>query len=325
MKKTKLLPFSIVAVLTMHCASGYAENDPVKYIDADGQEKYVTDYAVLNDDTYYLTSGWYVVNQKDFRNKRGLIVEGNVHIILCDDVVWTAPAVTYQYNFQRTFSTTKTDTKDNSSLSFYAQSTGDAMGRIVSDKESDKIYYQGFCHINSLIINGGCFDFENVAEKDATIFAQNFVMNGGRINISNAYKGISSHVLRLNGGEINVSSSSLGISAAQELTFGRSYCNLACNCSSFGYYGEDDIRMSDCVRVTMGGKEYLGSAPYNITDVENITKITSFYDEGIVSVEGVNVSREKPDVWYAMTGERLASKPEKRGVYICNGTKICVR
>ncbi len=47
MKKKKLLRIAFVAVASMLSALVYAENEPVKYIDADGQEKYVTDYTIL--------------------------------------------------------------------------------------------------------------------------------------------------------------------------------------------------------------------------------------------------------------------------------------
>lgn len=73
----------------MLSASVYADNEPVKYIDADGQEKYVTDYTVLTGDEMTLTTGWYVVNQPMLKSRSGLDVEGDVHIILCDKTVWS--------------------------------------------------------------------------------------------------------------------------------------------------------------------------------------------------------------------------------------------
>lgn len=62
MKIEVTLRTAFVAVLTMQSASMYAENEPVKYIDSDGQEKYVTDYKVMKGNEDHLESGWYVVN-----------------------------------------------------------------------------------------------------------------------------------------------------------------------------------------------------------------------------------------------------------------------
>ena len=320
MKKKKLLRIAFVAVASMLSASVYAENEPVKYIDADGQEKYVTDYTILTGEEVGLQDGWYVVDKKDFVSKNYLRIMGDVHIIMCDNVVWTS-----QIQSPGAFFDSSMNLKDESSLSIYAQSTGDAMGRF-HNLNAGYSYNMLFCQLNSLVINGGSFVFEDLPENAVVIFARNFVMNGGKISISDAYKGIESRTLCLNGGEINVTASSLGIGVARDLTFGKSYCDFVCKCSSFGYYGDNDIRLSDYVHVTLDDKEYLGSVPYDITDKVNITNITSHYDDGTTTaVEGMNVSREESDMWYTITGVRLASKPMERGVYIFNGTKICVK
>ena len=80
---------AFAAILTMLSASMYAENEPVKYIDSDGLEKYVTDYTVLTGDEDSLTSGWYVVNQPALSSHSGLMINGDVRIILCDECVWS--------------------------------------------------------------------------------------------------------------------------------------------------------------------------------------------------------------------------------------------
>lgn len=113
--RNKILRTALVAVLTMLSASMYAENEPVKYIDADGQEKYVTDYTVLTGDEMTLTTGWYVVNQPMLKSRSGLDVEGDVHIILCDKTVWS---ISTEYSSYIPFSGML-----NANLTFYAQST----------------------------------------------------------------------------------------------------------------------------------------------------------------------------------------------------------
>lgn len=306
---------AFVAVLTMLSASMYAENEPVRYIDADGQEKYVTDYKVMKGNEDHLESGWYVVNEEEFDNSKQLFVDGDVRIILCDGVVWNVSTRTDAPTFYSGM---------NASLRFYAQSTGDDMGCVVSRNFADGSCL-GFCSVDTLEINGGSFVYDDTVVDGVSMYTVNFIMNGGKVVISNAYKGVSGETLCLNGGELDVASSSLGIGVGKNLVFGKSYCDFVCNCTSFGYYGDDDIQIADYVRVKLDDKEYLSSIPYDITDVENITRISTHYDEGLVAIEIVSKKLEESDVWYTLAGVRLATEPIERGVYIHNGTKVCVR
>ena len=310
MKIKVTLRAAFVAVLTMLSASMYAENEPVKYIDSDGQEKYVTDYKVIKGNEDYLESGWYVVNgDEEFIGGGGVFIDGDVSVVLCDGALWAPQTWIEAPVFYSGL---------HSSLRFYAQSTGENMGRVVSTG-------YGFCSVDTLEINGGYLMYDYTATETVSVYTVNFIMNGGKVVISNAYKGVSGETLCLNGGELDVSSSSLGIGVGKNLVFGKSYCDFVCNCTSFGYYGDDDIQIADYVRVKLGDKEYLSSIPYDITDVENITKMSTHYDEGLVAIESVSKKLEESDVWYTLTGVRLATEPIERGVYIHNGTKVCVR
>ena len=138
----KSLRAAFVAVLTMLSASMYAENEPVKYIDADGQEKYVTDYTVLTGDEETLTAGWYVVNQPTLKSRSGLGIDGDVHIVLCDKTIWS---ISPEYDSYIPFESQSL----NASLTFYAQSNGEDAGRLLEDLQGNNYYFSG-THLPSL-------------------------------------------------------------------------------------------------------------------------------------------------------------------------------
>ena len=239
----------------------------------------------------------------------GVFIDGDVSVVLCDGARWAPQTWIEAPVFYSGL---------HSSLRFYAQSTGENMGRVVSTG-------YGFCSVDTLEINGGYLMYDYTATETVSVYTVNFIMNGGKVVISNAYKGVSGETLCLNGGELDVSSSSLGIGVGKNLVFGKSYCDFVCNCTSFGYYGDDDIQIADYVRVKLGDKEYLSSIPYDITDVENITKMSTHYDEGLVAIESVSKKLEESDMWYTLTGVRLATEPIERGVYIHNNRKVIVK
>ena len=59
----------------------------VKYIDADGveQTKSAGEFDVVTEETRFLTNGWYaVIEDVDIAAKTNIVVEGDVHLILCD-------------------------------------------------------------------------------------------------------------------------------------------------------------------------------------------------------------------------------------------------
>ncbi len=321
MKIEVKLRAAFVAVLTILSASMYAENEPVKYIDSDGQEKYVTDYTVLTGDEETLTSGWYVVNQSALISHSGLMVEGDVRIILCDDCVWSI----------------KEEVNGNicpfisnmgSCLRFYAQSTGESAGKLLEDEVALDVYYycSYFFSVDSLEINGGVIEFSGWGDNSPTVVATDVTINGGRLKLSKIERGITCPSLHLNGGELNVDASEMAVIVGQELSFGKSYCDFTCECSSFAYYGDDDIKLSDFMRVKFNDKEFVGSAPYDITDVENVTKISSRYDEELApAIDNVDNSVCASDAWFTLAGIRLITKPTDKGVYIHNGRKVQIK
>ncbi len=321
MNTYKILRTALVAVLTMLSASMYAENEPVKYIDSDGQEKYVVDYTVLTGDEDTLTSGWYVVNQPALISLSGLMIKGDVRIILCDECVWSINEVVNG-------NPCPFGAYMGSCLRFYAQSTGEYAGKLHEDEKALHAYNccPYFFNGDSLEINGGIIEFIGWDDNSPVIVAQNVTINGGRLNLSKIECGISCHNLHLNGGELNISASDMAVIVGQELSFGKSYCDFVCECSSFAYYGDDDISLSNFMRVKFNDREFIGSAPYDITDVENVTKISSRYDEELaLAIDGVDNFVGASDVWFTLAGVRLIAKPTEKGVYIHNGRKVQIK
>ncbi len=322
MKKETTLRTALVVVLTMLSASMYAENEPVKYIDSDGQEKYVVDYTVLTGDEDTLTSGWYVVNQPALISLSGLMIKGDVRIILCDECVWSINEVVNG-------NPCPFGAYMGSCLRFYAQSTGEYAGKLHEDEKALHAYNccPYFFNGDSLEINGGIIEFIGWDDNSPVIFAQNVTINGGRLNLSKIERGITCPSLHLNGGELNISASDMAVIVGQELSFGKSYCDFTCECSSFAYYGDDDIKLSDFMRVKFNDMEFIGSAPFDITDTETITKISSHYDEELATLAIVDVdnSVDVSDAWFTLTGVRLMAKPTDKGVYIHNGRKVQIK
>ncbi len=318
--RNRTLRTALVAVLTMLSASVYAENEPVKYIDSDGQEKYVTDYTVLTGDEMTLTTGWYVVNQPMLKSRGGLDIEGDVHIVLCDKTVWS---ISTEYSSYIPFSGML-----NANLTFYAQSKGEDAGRLLEDYQSNRYVFDGvhLFQVSSLVINGGYIEFVGKGSHYIACYVIDMTMNGGHLSLSNVGRGISCHNLHLNGGELNISASDMAVIVGKELSFGKSYCDFDCECSSFAYYGDDDISLSDFMRVKFNDREFIGSAPYDITDVENVTKISSRYDEELaLAIDGVDNFVGASDVWFTLAGVRWIAKPTEKGVYIHNGRKVQIK
>lgn len=124
-------------------------NDPVSYLDENGNTQNRTEYCVVGDSDDGAGWGkagkdsWYVVKGGN-TNITGLVtVEGNVHLILCDNATLTI-------NDPHMNDAIHVDT--DSSLTIYAQSTADSMGRMIAAGINNGIR----ADMNSKItINGG--------------------------------------------------------------------------------------------------------------------------------------------------------------------------
>ena len=156
----------------------------VPYIDADGTEKYCTEYTILSDDTIPIngydwgTIGtdsqdtWYVAASNYTFNHRELDALGHVHLILCDGATFTVSGNYYGI--------------DAEDLTIYGQSEG--TGSLVASTTDTygaqgPIYYSG-----ALTINGGNVSTSSVSGDG--IMGGDITINGGNVNATGASDGI---------------------------------------------------------------------------------------------------------------------------------------
>ena len=119
MKRFLSILLSLVMVLGLMpgmSLTAYADNPEVKYLDENGMEQSITNYTVMNRSTRNLSDGWYVL--KDVVTVNSLRINGNVNLILCDNAELTGG------NYGGI------QLGEGASLTIYAQSTGDEMGKI---------------------------------------------------------------------------------------------------------------------------------------------------------------------------------------------------
>ena len=121
----RIIRFLLSVVFVMLNESAFAL-EPVKYLDENGQEQWVSDYTILTGGETILTSGWYVVSQSELVSKEGVGLDGDVRIIMCDNTVWSLGTEEYNDSYSPFYSE-----RNHTCLRFYAQSTGENMGRIV--------------------------------------------------------------------------------------------------------------------------------------------------------------------------------------------------
>ena len=165
--------------------------EPVKYIDENGEEQSVSKYTVLSsavnlpteNETPYLSSGWYVVeNSNTDLNDNGGIdalfdsyinVNGDVHIILADGAEMNVNGLEF-YN-------------DNGNLTIYSQINGTGVLNVNAE-----IY--GY---NSMTINGG-----RVTVRNRIYAAYSFTINGGYVKTESERYGIQCFNFVMNGGAV---------------------------------------------------------------------------------------------------------------------------
>lgn len=303
------------AFLTMLSAFLYAA-EPVKYLDENGQEQWISDYSILTGEEDMLTTGWYVVNQPELKGK-GVEISGDVRIVLCDNTLYTLGRGNVGFPFE--------GTGMDSCLRLYAQSTGENAGRLYED-EKDSYYFSSpyFFSVASLVINGGIIDCVGDGRNSPACQVMDFTINGGSFSMSNVERGIACFNMHLNGGQLKVSATEIAVGVGVKLTIEKSYCDIDCECTSFSYYGDDDVVLPDFVSVKVDDKEYNGALPYDFTDC-GVTRIISHYDSEAALGVNSNSGDEDAGAWYTMSGMRLKSAPTEKGIYIHNGTKVQIR
>ena len=181
--------------------------DPVKYLDANGEEKTCTDYSFI-DGTSETIGGWCVVKGKVTVNSY-LEFDKDTHIILCDGAELNVKGLAATLD-----DTTDTHTLPN--LTIYAQSTGSDMGKLVSKKTEEG---DNGISADTLTINGGVIEAEGdiVGLSGAT----SVIINGGKVTGTGEY-GIVAFSVTINGGTVTTAGNSACIYAiGGELTIAK--------------------------------------------------------------------------------------------------------
>ena len=169
MKKRFLgILFSLVMVLGLMpgmSLTAYAKSE-VKYLDASGTEQSITNYTVVESDTRSLRQGWYVVNS-DVEINETFSISGDANLILCDGAKLTVTSSRDGISATR------------GSLTIYAQSTSDNMGKLEVTSGS-----AGIRLLKNLTINGGKIETQGsngiiCQDADITINGGNVTADGG--------------------------------------------------------------------------------------------------------------------------------------------------
>ena len=199
MKRFLSILLSLVMVLGLMpgmSLTAYADNPEVKYLDENGMEQSITNYTVMNDNTYELFDGWYVL--KDVVTVDFLSVRGNVNLILCDNAKFTLDSNWEGFRLD-----------EGKSLTIYAQSTGDKMGKfyVTAGREAGLDLYMA-----NLIINGGDVSFTGKDENGNGIagYESSIYINGGSLTANGAWDGISSVGISINGGSLTANGGDYG-------------------------------------------------------------------------------------------------------------------
>lgn len=151
----------------------------VPYLDADGSQKTVQNPYALDGDVLTLEAGWYALQGNVTVNGR-MVCTGDVRLILCDNCTLTLrKGITVN---------------ENSSLTVYAQSLGDARGSLIAnpdlsaDENDAAIGGSSDNNSGSVTINGGSIEAK-AGNSGAGIGggksgAGNVTINGGNISAS---------------------------------------------------------------------------------------------------------------------------------------------
>jgi len=184
------LVLALVMVLQFAPATAVATEstgsaNAVRYLDADGSEKFVTDAAEITSDTTTVANGWYVVKESVQLTEK-ITVSGTVHLILCDNATLTTSGV---------------QLAKGNSLTIYAQSEDpDRMGSLISQSDTNgQAAIGGFKGgSGTLVINGGNISATSTKSFSAAIGC------GSSSAYASAY---SSDPITVNGGIVTATSS----------------------------------------------------------------------------------------------------------------------
>ena len=162
MKMKRFLSLFLITVLVIGLLpaqalwASAAATDAVRYLDADGIEKFAADYTLVDSDTTTMSNGWYVVKQ-EITVPGTVTVTGDVHLILCDGSILNTAGVKLS---------------EGNSLTIYAQSEDlDTMGSLISTSSTNGQAaiggYKGGS--GTLVINGGKITAQSTKSFSAAI------------------------------------------------------------------------------------------------------------------------------------------------------------
>ncbi len=167
--------------------------EPVAYIDADGTEKTVEYYTVLDESQTELTEGWYVVNSISLTVKNTLKPSGNVNIILVDGCGMNVYTGTYSL-----------ECETYTNLCIYGQNKGTGEMVLNSNASGTSVYIKN----GSLTINGGFWMSYKTYISGTDSTKDCFTINGGDIFMqafnSNAPLEIKGGKCSINGGKVEL-------------------------------------------------------------------------------------------------------------------------
>ena len=205
--KRVLLLTALLCLTLIFCAGSAAFAEGVTYLDANGETQTCTDYTLLTEEITSLDTKWYVVSGSVSYDNNRLEVNGEAHLILCDNAILYADrGITVS---------------SNKSLTIYAQSTGSSMGKLEAGHVGNRNAGIGGTsgHAGGMVtINGGSITASS-GDEGAGIGGGSggacgtVIINGGTVTASSGYgAGIGSGsysgegTVTINGGKVTASS-----------------------------------------------------------------------------------------------------------------------
>ena len=155
---------------------------PVTYFEGNSENS-CSSYVTVTSSTNSWDSGWYVVKE-DVRISSTVVINGDVHLILCDSAKLTLEKGCGS-NLDMT-----------NSLTIYSQSKSSQMGRLIAKNSSTSCFA-----IGSLTVNGGDVQVTASGESSEGITAKSITVNDGSLTATGLYRGIDGE-LTINGGTV---------------------------------------------------------------------------------------------------------------------------
>lgn len=294
----KALATAVLFVMTVAaCAL-----EPVKYLNAVGEECSVEKYKVLTGEETMLTRGWYVAKE-NVKFTHNVELRGNVNIILTDgcmldvETVNDEPALSVSYIA--------------ANLNLYSQSHGEMMGGMrVSSSFGDALCVQG------LNVYGG-----NIEVMYGRGFASEMTIAGGSLTLA-ACVYFDCANLTVKGGDIKLLSDAQKLNVYGNLTFEK-WVDLL---SVINYMGTESVVIPEGYVMIIDGVSYRGTIPaevfmyaYGTNMVYEGTGNTTAVKEMLMAEESIR------NGWYTLGGVRLTDKPTVSGIYVHDGRKVVVR